>query len=237
MENTNILYQHGTLELLVDGLLDGTMTMKELLSHGNTGIGTGEGLDGELIILDGVAYQVDSHGNVNVVNDDFTMPFATVHQADFKDFINVSNLSMSDFEKEIVSQANANNTFFAVLTTGTFKSIKTRAVAKSKKPYPTLVETAEKQSVFERENTTGTLLTYYSPELFNGVGVGGCHSHFLADDHQFGGHVLDFELEQGNSQLQILDTLIQHLPTDSTDYMQYNFDNSQTAEAIEKAEK
>lgn len=54
----NVLYQHGTLALLVPGLLEGTTTIGELLKHGDTGIGTGEGLDGELIILDGVAYKV-----------------------------------------------------------------------------------------------------------------------------------------------------------------------------------
>ncbi len=79
MSNTNTLYQHGTLALLVPGLLDGTITMKELLSHGDTGIGTGEGLDGELVILDGTPYQVDSNGSVNIVKDDFTLPFANIH--------------------------------------------------------------------------------------------------------------------------------------------------------------
>jgi len=56
--DTTKLFQHGTLALLVPGLLTGTLTMKELLQHGDTGIGTGEGLDGELIILDGQPYQV-----------------------------------------------------------------------------------------------------------------------------------------------------------------------------------
>ena len=84
MSKTHTLYQHGTLALLVPGLLDGTITMKELLKHGDTGIGTGEGLDGELIILDGVPYQVDHEGNVNVVNDDFTLTFANSHFDEYK---------------------------------------------------------------------------------------------------------------------------------------------------------
>ena len=57
--HANQLYQHGTLALLVPGLLEGTTTIGELLTHGDTGIGTGEGLDGELIILDGVAIRSD----------------------------------------------------------------------------------------------------------------------------------------------------------------------------------
>ena len=66
----------GTLALLVPGLLEGTTTIGELLTHGDTGIGTGEGLDGELIILDGVAYKVGQSGVAERVPDDFTMPFA-----------------------------------------------------------------------------------------------------------------------------------------------------------------
>ena len=74
--HANQLYQHGTLALLVPGLLEGTTTIGELLTHGDTGIGTGEGLDGELIILDGVAYKVGQSGVAERVPDDFTMPFA-----------------------------------------------------------------------------------------------------------------------------------------------------------------
>ncbi|MFT9270106.1 MAG: acetolactate decarboxylase, partial [Liquorilactobacillus nagelii] len=44
VKNTKALYQHGTLALLVPGLLTGTLTLKELMAHGDTGIGTGEGL-------------------------------------------------------------------------------------------------------------------------------------------------------------------------------------------------
>ena len=82
--NANVLYQHGTLALLVPGLLEGTTTIGELLKHGDSGIGPGEGLDGELIILDGEAYKVGQSGVAERVPDDFTMPFANVHHAAFQ---------------------------------------------------------------------------------------------------------------------------------------------------------
>lgn len=46
------VFQHGTLGMLVPGLFDGTMTISELLKHGDWGIGTASGLDGEMIVLD-----------------------------------------------------------------------------------------------------------------------------------------------------------------------------------------
>ncbi len=39
------------------GLYEGTMTIGELLKHGDLGIGTLDSVDGELIVLDGKAYQ------------------------------------------------------------------------------------------------------------------------------------------------------------------------------------
>ena len=50
------LYQHGTLAMLMGKQLQGTITVAELLTHGDTGIGTLTGLDGEVIVLDGEVY-------------------------------------------------------------------------------------------------------------------------------------------------------------------------------------
>ena len=51
------LFQYNTLGALMAGLYEGTMTIGELLKHGDLGIGTLDSVDGELIVLDGKAYQ------------------------------------------------------------------------------------------------------------------------------------------------------------------------------------
>lgn len=124
MAKHTTLYQHGTLALLVPGLLKGTMTMGELLKHGDTGIGTGEGLDGELIILDGKPYQIDASGKVNVVSNSFTMPFANIHYARYSPLAELENVSQDDLNEQIVSLSKAENTFFSVKITGTFQILK-----------------------------------------------------------------------------------------------------------------
>ncbi|MBL3531316.1 acetolactate decarboxylase [Companilactobacillus zhachilii] len=235
MANTNTLYQHGTLALLVPGLLDGTITMKELLEHGDTGIGTGEGLNGELIILDGVPYQVDSDGKVNVVKDDFTLPFANSHFGEYRDLTAVEGLSPKELETKIMSLTSA-NTFFSTKVHGTFTNMRTRAVKKSHKPYATLSKTAEEQSIFIKESVEGTLLSYYSPTIFDGAAVGVFHHHFLSDAHDFGGHVLGFGGVTGNVTLQQFDTLEQHLPVNNKDYMNYDFSDWDILGDIHKAE-
>ncbi|KRM92096.1 acetolactate decarboxylase [Liquorilactobacillus cacaonum] len=236
MENSKTLYQHGTLALLVPGLLTGTITMGELLAHGNTGIGTGEGLDGELIILDGVAYQIDSKGNVNVLANDFIMPFANSHFANYQELTTISDATPAEFEKVSLDGKPNSNTFFSVLVKGTFSYMKTRAVAKSSRPFDTLAKTAEKQSIFEAKDVTGTLLSYYSPALFHGAAVAGFHNHFLADDHSIGGHVLDFKIKEGAVGIQVFDTLEQHLPITNTEFMEHDFSKDDVASAIAEAE-
>lgn len=235
MSNTNTLYQHGTLALLVPGLLDGTITMKELLSHGDTGIGTGEGLDGELVILDGTPYQVDSNGSVNIVKDDFTLPFANIHFGSYQPLTSVDGIRQKELEEKILSLTSA-NTFFSIELHGQFTNVKTRAVKKSHKPYDTLAKTAESQSIFDRDTVTGTLLSYYSPEIFDGAAVGGFHHHFLSDEHDFGGHLLSFGTANGNVKLQQFDTLEQHLPVKNQSYMDFDFSGEDILGDIHKSE-
>lgn len=234
--NESTLYQHGTLALLVPGLLTGTLTMKELLAHGDTGIGTGEGLDGELIILDGKPYQVNSRGEVNVVSETFTLPFANSHFAAYRPLMTVENATQEELHDQVLGLTHDNNTFFSILVTGTFTDVKTRAVAKSTRPFKSLAETAEHQSVFDRKEVAGTLLGYYSPQLFDGAAVGGYHDHFLADTHDFGGHLLEFGTVTGDVLVQTFSTLEQHLPIDDAAYREHDFSKDDITSAIHQAE-
>ena len=67
--------KHGTLALLVPGLFDGTMKLAELLAHGDTGIGTATGLNGEMIVLDGTPYLVQANGQVKTLSAETMIPF------------------------------------------------------------------------------------------------------------------------------------------------------------------
>lgn len=75
------LFQYNTLSALMAGLYGGTLTIGELLEHGDLGIGTLDSIDGELIILDGKAYQaIGSNGKPEIVevSDDVKVPYAAV---------------------------------------------------------------------------------------------------------------------------------------------------------------
>lgn len=236
MKDYNTLYQHGTLALLVPGLLAGTTTIAELLKHGDTGIGTGEGLDGELIILDGKPYQANSKGQVKVISDDFVLPFGDVNWAKYDHLTDFKNIDDTDFSHRVFVLANSQNTFFSVKAEGVFTNISIRAVAKSNRPYKTLAATAEDQSVFKRNEVKGTLLGYYAPELFAGAAVAGFHYHFISKDKKFGGHVLSFHADNVKVYVQQFSTLQQRLPVDNQEYMKHDFSKDNIIDDINKSE-
>ena len=54
MKKTNSLYVSSPVNALVKGILREDKTLKEVLEHGDFGLGTFNDLDGEMVLLDGV---------------------------------------------------------------------------------------------------------------------------------------------------------------------------------------
>jgi acetolactate decarboxylase len=192
-EDHETLYQVSTIDALMLGVYDGVQPVSELKKHGDFGIGTFDGLDGEMIVLDGKVYQAKADGRVYLVMDNATTPFATVTIFD-RDISLTTNqpMNFSVFSKDMSVRLPSQNMIFAVKVHGTFPWMKVRAIPAQQKPYPTLAEAAKNQSVYTYTDTTGTLVGVYMPLFFDGLNVPGYHLHFLSDDHQTGGHILDF---------------------------------------------
>ncbi len=72
-----MLFQASTIAALLEGAYEGDLTFAELAEHGDLGLGTLNGLDGEMIALDGRFYRADVDGVVHAVASART-PFAVV---------------------------------------------------------------------------------------------------------------------------------------------------------------
>lgn len=57
------MFQVSTATALVEGIYQGAVRVATLREHGDLGLGTFEGLDGEMIIVDGHFFQVRSDGS------------------------------------------------------------------------------------------------------------------------------------------------------------------------------
>ena len=56
------IFQVSVMTALLDGVYDGEMTIGELLTQRDFGLGTFDALDGELLVLDGAAHQLHADG-------------------------------------------------------------------------------------------------------------------------------------------------------------------------------
>lgn len=236
MTKTEMLYQHGTLAALVPGLFAGTLTVGDLMQHGDTGIGTLEGLDGELIILDGQVYQVADDGQVRLVEADAAVPFANVHYADFEVVGKVKDKDYEATKRQIIAALPTENAFAAIKLQGRFKSVQTRVVRKQEPPYPKLTETAANQQLFSATEVVGTVSGYFSPQLFAGMAAPGLHLHFLDVGHEFGGHLLDLSIGEATLAIQSFSDVQLHLPTANEAFRTAHFDISATVGDIIEAE-
>lgn len=72
------LFQVSTRSALVEGVFGGCTRVKDLLRHGDFGLGTFDSLDGEMVMLDGKCFQVHPKGKAAVAPDDAMIPFATI---------------------------------------------------------------------------------------------------------------------------------------------------------------
>jgi acetolactate decarboxylase len=71
-------FQASTIGAVMDGVYDGDVTIGELRRRGDLGIGTCDDLDGEMVMVDGVAYRLDGDCAAHLADDEARTPLATV---------------------------------------------------------------------------------------------------------------------------------------------------------------
>ena len=185
------LFQVSTSAALVEGLYQGAVKVARILSHGDFGLGTFIDLDGEMIVLDGVCYQVSSDGTVSDVEGDRLIPYAIVTRfnADFSE----KQAELNSFAELVAAcdqLRDSENLFYAFRIDGIFSLVKTRVM----KPVPEgtgLKAAASAQQQFLFQEQEGTLVGLWSPGFAGSFSVPGYHFHFLSTDRKRGGHVLE----------------------------------------------
>jgi acetolactate decarboxylase len=98
-----------------------------------------------------------------------------------------------------------------------------------------MIDAVKKQSVFELETISGTLVGFRFPEYMTGLNVPGYHFHFLSDDTKSGGHVLDLLGSNFEIEIDYMSDFELHIP-DNADFNKLNLTKTK-AEDLEKVEK
>lgn len=229
------VYQVSTSGALVEGVLQGAVHLSEVLKHGDFGIGTFHGLEGEGILLDGKCWQALSDGTVRLVGADQMTPFwvATRFESEIDECLE-SISSLDDLCSRIDAMRLSDNIFTGIRIEGFFSKVDVRVACKSELGVDLVTATRE-QAEFHLSNIEGTLVGFYTPEYAHTIGVPGYHLHFISRDRTQGGHVLglaasslDVSLDFGNELKLILPESSSFLKADLT---------GDPRGALEKAEK
>jgi acetolactate decarboxylase len=198
------LFQVSTSTALVEGVYGGVVTIAELKQHGSFGLGTFEGLDGEMLALDGHFFQVLGDGTVREARNDARVPFAVVTEFRAERKFAIDRVeSFDDLTAQLDSMRDTGNLFFAVRIDGRFAQIRTRALCKTTSGV-SLVDAAAHQPEFALTDVSGTAVGFWTPAYARTINVAGWHFHFVTDDRTSGGHVLDCQGVDLRAQMQNL---------------------------------
>ena len=232
---SDTLYQVSLLQDLMFGDYTGSITVGELKKHGSVGIGTFDGLNGELIMLNGVVYRAavgeGDTCSVTVVEDSETVPFANT--ANMKTDFSATDLTADSMDAMKILLTNntnehgANSMYFAAIH-AKFSSLTVRSEYAQSEPYKPLVKVLESdQREWTRDDVTGTIVALYCPVYLDKVNTPGWHLHFISDDRSFGGHVLDLNVSGARADFNKLTNFVMVTP-DTERFQGFDFSKDQS---------
>ena len=229
------LYLSAPVNALVEGIFQADTTLGEIRRHGDLALGTFNHLDGELVMLDGRAYQVAGDGAVRAVPDDICSPFvvATFFRELSRDELPGGFDGVEALFGKLRELLPSPNMMLALRIEARFSFVRTRSVPRQES-YRPLVEITKDQPTFERRDVSGSLIGFYTPAFMSSLNVPGFHLHFLSTDLAFGGHLLQCRADHAIARVQILRRLCMELPA-SLAYLTADFSRN-TAGDLAKAE-
>lgn len=180
------IHQVSIMQAFMHGEYEGVISVGDLKLNGDTGLGTFEGVDGEMIVLDGVVYKAKADGSIQVMPNNERVPFAVV--TNFDEDASIPKISANNFS-DLTSQLDkeldklGKNNMYVVKIKGDFSNITVRSIEKQDKPYKEFNEVAKTdQKVFNYTNQSGTIVAVHFPNYMGDVNMAGWHMHFLSDD-------------------------------------------------------
>jgi len=213
----NKIYQVSTLQALALGYSRAVITAEELIKEGDTGLGTFEDVNGEMIVMDGHCYRADENGSVTEVARNTGVPFAAVANFYGEQQFPLENMPNIDSIREELTRKIEEkfglNSMHIVRIEGHFEKVDARSESPYRAHHVTLKEVlSQNQKAFLFENISGTLVGVYFPDYMDGINMPGWHLHFLSDDRTKGGHVFDVSIRDGIAKVDKISRMIIEIP-------------------------
>jgi acetolactate decarboxylase len=207
------LFQLAAFNTFSTGKYAGVMPYSELEQQGDFGIGTFDGLNGEMIALDGVFYQIPSTGVPKEVDPTQTAPYATVTYFEADKNFTVAGLNYTELKTYLDSQlSSSKDVIYAIKVSGTYDYVQARSPQKQSEPYPDINNALKTQAVFNLTDVSATAVGFWFPSSMNGVDYAGYHLHIITNDHTAGGHLLDCIINNATVQVGVINKYSLVLP-------------------------
>ena len=212
------MYQVATLQSLMTGYTRAVITVEELLKHGDTGLGTFEDVNGEMIVAGGHCYKALDDGSVVEAEPDEGVPFSSVaalkggRKFTLEDISDIDSLK-AELDRKIEEWFGLNS-MHVVRIDGSFREVSARSESPLRTQHislKTILSGTQKE--FHFHDIGGTLICIYYPDYMNGINAPGWHLHFLSSDHTKGGHVFDIDMKRGSAVMDKLPEIEIQLPT------------------------
>lgn len=205
--SSTAIWQLGPVELLLKGEYGGTMTITDVLRHGNMGVAGADALNGEMALVDGKFYQFLADGQVVQPPDSMRLPWGEVTFWNGGRDIPVSpglvynGAGTDDTIPAIDALLPGLDAFYAVRMEGSWDRIVVRTFRQQTMPYPPLDSAVKTQVVDTLVNVTGTMVGFRHPRFAMPMGLNNYHLHFVSGDRAKGGHVLGFVAREMKAQV------------------------------------
>ena len=222
-QDTNIgkMYQVSTLNALLLGYTRKVVTVQDLLANGDTGLGTFENVDGEMIVVDGHCYRASDNGTVTEMAPDCGVPFASVSflkgakKFEIGPVEDIDNLKMLLNLK--IEEGFGLNSMHMVRIDGIFETVDARSENGLKSQHVELKDILNlNQKSFVFSNVSGSLVCLYYPDYMAGINASGWHFHFVSHDRSKGGHVFNIAMKNGTAVLDKISKIEMQLPWEAS---------------------
>lgn len=214
----NAIFISAPVNAMMKGFYEEDTLIGDLRKHGDFGLGTFNSLDGEMIMLDGIVYQLKSDGFTYVVEDSVQTPFACVtFFRPYSHEVIGREMHYQDFNAFLDTLIPSRNMFYALRMEGRFRMMKVWSVRRQAN-YKPILEPSEAQAAFEYEDVEGTLAGFFAPVFMKSLIMPGFHLHFVTSDRKHGGHLHECIIDRADVGIQHMDKLRMNLPI-TLDYM------------------
>lgn len=213
---TNEVYQFSLINALMAGVVEQGTTASALARRGNQGLGTFAHMRGELVLLDGVVYQLLADGSVCEAEPDQTIPFAMATQFEAQKTLHGVDMPSKEALDAVLEQAvpDQDNLFVLYRIEGGFyPALEVRAICGQEYAGQPLSEVGRNQRIMNLSDCRGTIVGFRSPLSWQGFSVAGQHLHFISGARNAGGHVLDLVASNVTIHLAIASKVHVDLPT------------------------